>query len=256
MRILLAVPTSGKPTQPFLESLQALELPASALAFDRITIEGNFIPGQRELAARRALTLDADILVMLDDDMILPPKAIVSLVDALLADPRLAVVGALYYSRDGIHPMVADHWTSRDTTTAAIPAYDSGVTYCDGVGFGCCAIRVEVLRHMARPFFNTQVYVEEHAARVRICNEDYLFCENVRHDGWRVALHAGVRCKHFDRASGLMYPREWETAAATSKPRMVVVEPGPRFRVVPYDPTHPTKAEYHEAAKVDYIIVD
>jgi hypothetical protein len=256
MRILLAVPTGGTPTQPFLAALRDLQLPASVTAFDRITIEGNFIPGQRELAARRALRSNADILVMFDDDMVIPPTAIISLVDALVSDPRLAVVGGLYYSRDGVHPMVADHWMSRDTTTAAIPAYDAGLTYCDGVGFGCSAIRVEVLRHMPRPFFNTQVYVEEHAARVRICNEDYLFCENVRNDGWRVALQAGLRCKHFDRATGLAYPREWESPAVTNTPRMLVVEPGPSFRMVPYDSSQPTKPEYHEAAKIDYIIVD
>ncbi len=37
---------------------------------------------------------------------------------------------------------------------------------------------VSALCGMPPPFFNTQVYVEEQAARVRICNEDYLFCED------------------------------------------------------------------------------
>jgi GT2 family glycosyltransferase len=231
-------------------------MPAEATAFDRLTIEGNFIPGQRELAARRAIALKADVLIMFDDDMIVPRTAVTQLVDALTNDPRLAVVGGLYYSRDGLHPMVANHWSSRDTTTAAIPAYDNALTYCDAVGFGCAAIRVEALLGLAPPFFNTQVYVEEHAARVRICNEDYLFCEKIRNDGWRVALHAGVRCKHYDRASGSAYPREWESAAATSIERMIVVDPGPAYRMVPYDETRPVKPERHEAAKIDYIIVD
>ncbi len=256
MRLFLAIPTSGSPTAPFLTSLGSLELPATITSVDRITIAGNFIPGQRELAVRRALSIGADILVMIDDDMVLPSNAIVALTAALTGDPRLGIVGGLYYSRDGLHPMVADHWSSADTTTAAIPAYDDALTYCDAVGFGCVAIRGELLRGLRVPFFSTQVYVEESAARVRICNEDYLFCERARQDGWRVALHAGVRCKHFDRESGISYPTQWESASATSIARMLVTDPGPSYRMIPYDGSAPTKPEHHEAAKIDYIIVD
>ena len=256
MNLLLAIPTAGSPSAPFLASLQVLQMPDAATAFDRITIRGNFVPGQRELAARRALSLDADVLFMFDDDMIVPPDAMVRIIDALLADDRLAVVGGLYYSRDGIRPMAADHWRSQDTTSAAIPAFSSGVTYCDVVGFGCVAIRVSALRSMPPPYFNTQVYVEEKAARVRLCNEDYLFCEDVRRSGWRVALHAGVRCKHYDRASSTAQPREWEDLSATRVERMIVVDDGPTYRVVPYDTSVSTARERHSAAHVDYIIVD
>jgi hypothetical protein len=256
MRILLAIPTSGNPTVPFLESLRAVRMPDSATAFDRITVVGNFIPGQRELAARRALNLGADILIMVDDDMILPPDAFVGLLAALDGNPQLGVVGALYYSRDGIHPIAASRWHSHDTTTAAIPAYGSELTFCDAVGFGCAAIRVSTLRSMPAPYFNTQVYVEEGAARVRICNEDYLFCEDVLRGGWLVALHAGVRCKHYDRLSNVAYPREWEDRLTTCVERMIVVDPGPTYRVVPYDASKPTKPERHEQATIDYIIVN
>jgi hypothetical protein len=255
MNVLLAIPTAGAPAEPFLASLRELQLPASVTGFDRFSIAGNFIPGQRELAARRATSTNADVLVMLDDDMIVPRGAISALLDALAGDPQLAVAGALYYSRDGIHPMVASRWSSSDTTTAAIPPYDDGLTYCDAVGFGCVAIRVSALHSMPAPYFNTQVYVEESAGRVRVCNEDYLFCETVRRAGWLVALHAGVRCKHYDRRTGIAYPREWEDPATTRVERMLVVDPGPQYRVVPYDPSLGVRPERHEAANIDYIIV-
>jgi hypothetical protein len=256
MRILLAIPTSGNPTVPFLDSLRDLRLPDDATAFDRLTIVGNFVPGQRELAARRALNVGADILIMVDDDMVLPPDAFIELLAVLAANPRLGVVAALYYSRDGLHPMAASHWNSSDTTTAAIPAFGNEMIFCDAVGFGCAAIRVSALSSMPAPFFKTQVYVEEQAARVRICNEDYLFCEDVRRGGWLVALHAGVRCKHYDRVNRVAYPLEWEAAATTSVKRMLVVEPGPTYRILPYDSLVPTKVERHMSASIDYIIVD
>ena len=256
MNVLLALPTTGDPTKPFLDSLRELRMPPIVNAFDRLTISGNFIPGQRELAARRAITMNADVLVMTDDDTILPPDTLVRLIDAIAGNSRLAVIGGLYYSRDGLHPMVADRWTSHDTTTAVIPAFSDALVHCDAVGFGCAAIRVSALRSIPAPYFNTQVYVEEHAARVRICNEDYLFCEVIRRAGWQVALDAGLRCKHFDRATATAYPQIWEDRATTAIERMIVAVPGPRFTLVPYDPARPTVRERHETAEVDYIIVD
>jgi GT2 family glycosyltransferase len=256
VKLLLAIPTAGAPAAPFLASLRDLRMPASAIGFDRLTIVGNFIPGQRELAARRALSLDADVLFMFDDDMIVPPDALIRIVEALSADPRLAVAGALYYSRDGLRPMVADRWKSRDTTTAAIPAYADELTYCDAVGFGCVGVRVRALRSMNAPFFHTQVYFEERAARVRICNEDYLFCEAARQAGWLVAMHAGVRCKHYDRASGIAYPRQWENPSATNFERMIVVDPGPTYRVIPYDAAVAAQRAHHHAATRAYIKVE
>lgn len=256
MRVLLAIPTGGNPTAPFLNSLRDTRLPDSVTAFDRFTVVGNFIPGQRELAARRAVSLAADVLIMVDDDMILPPDAFVRLLGALDDDPRLAVAGALYYSRDGLHPMVADRWNSQNTTNASIPAFSDALAHCDAVGFGCVAVRVSALCGMPPPFFSTQVYVEEGAARVRICNEDYLLCEELRRAGWLVAVHAGVRCKHYDRASGIAYPQEWEGNATTDRERMIVADPGPSYRLIPYDGALAAKPERHQAARIDYLIVD
>ena len=219
-------------------------------------MSGNFIPAQRELAARRALASNADIMIMLDDDMILPPHALAGLVDVLAADAQLAIAGALYYSRDGLRPMAAHYWNSADTTTAAVPAFGAGLAYVDAVGFCCVAVRVSALRALQPPYYASQVFIEEAAARVRICNEDYLLCERMRAAGFRVGLHAGVRCKHYDRASGVAHPLAWEDAQATAVERMLVVDPGPVYRLIPYDAAGARSAERHEAAAIDYISVD
>jgi hypothetical protein len=256
VKILLALPTAGNPAGPFLESLATLELPQTTTSFDRLTITGNFIPGQREVAARRAVAMNADVLIMLDDDMVIPPLAIAQIADALMADDALAIVGALYYSRDGIRPMAADRWDSRDTTSATTPPFSDGVSYVDAVGFGCVAIRVPALRSLQPPYFNTQVYVEERAARVRICNEDYLLCERLRHAGFRVGLHAQARCKHYDRQSGIAHPVTWEDPATTSVERMLISEPGPHYRLVGYEASGARAREVHEVATLDYVIVE
>ena len=65
-----------------------------------------------------------------------------------------------------------------------------------------------------------------------------------------------MRCKHYDRGSGIAYPREWEDRAATAIERMIVVDPGPTYRVLPYDGAVATARERHQSATIDYIIVD
>jgi hypothetical protein len=255
VKIFLAIPTAGSPTEPFLASLAEVVLPADTSAFDRLTVVGNFVPGQRELAVRRAIALGADVLVMIDDDMIFPPDALSSLIGALRADSGLALVGALYYGRDGIRPMAATRWHSARTTTASVPAFTDGVVDVDAVGFGCVAVRVDALRGLVPPYFSTQVYVEEHAARVRICNEDFLLCERLRIAGWRTALHAGVRCKHHDRASGIAYPQTWEPVEVTRDERMLVSDRA-SLRLIPYDEGAATSREIHDVARLDYIFVD
>lgn len=256
MKLLLVLPTAGSPAPVFLESLGTLDLPPSVTAFERLTVTGNYIPGQRELAARRARAMSADIMIMLDDDMVVPPHALAAIVDAFAGDPQLGIVGALYYSRDGLRPMAATHWSSGDTTTAAIPAFTDGLTYVDAIGFGCVGVRVSALDALRPPYYSAHVFIEESANRVRICNEDYLLCERMREAGFRIGLHAGIRCKHFDRASGIAHPLAWEDATLTAHERMLVVEPGPTYRLLPYDAKAARASEHHARSTVDYISLD
>src|SRR6185437_13820561 len=68
VKLLLGIPTSGAPTQPFLESLAQLAIPGNVTSLEHYTVQGNFIPAQRELIVERALALGVDALVMCDDD--------------------------------------------------------------------------------------------------------------------------------------------------------------------------------------------
>ena len=100
MKLLIGIPTSGQPTRPFLDALAKLELPQSVTDADRLVWTGNAVAVQREMIARDAVARGADLLAMIDDDIIVPPDALARLIGALEADPGAAVAGALYYSRD------------------------------------------------------------------------------------------------------------------------------------------------------------
>ncbi|MEO7040282.1 MAG: glycosyltransferase [Candidatus Elarobacter sp.] len=247
MKLLIGVPTGGQPTRPFLDALAQLTLPDAVSDAERVVWAGNFVSVQREMIARDALERDADLLAMIDDDVVAPPDALVKLLAALDADPAAALAGALYHSRDGSRPMVVDRWTSADTTSAAIPPYTQGsVASVDGVGFGCVLVRVAVLRALEPPYFTTHAYVDPATRTVRQCDEDYLFCERVRRSGRHVLLHAGVRALHYDRASDTTAPANWEADSETDRLRMFVRRAG-GTALVPFDDTVPRAPERQEA---------
>ncbi len=252
MRVLLGIPSGGAPSAPFLESLRSLELPADVSGLERIVVGGNFVPVQRDLILERALSMDADVLAMCDDDMILPPESLSRLLQTLLSDPQCGLVGALYYSRDGFRPMVVDAWQSDDTSAAHIPAFDDRTPVTvDGVGFGCVVVRTSAFRTMIPPYFSAHVFIERDVPRVRVCDEDYLFCARLRNDGWRVVLDPAVRCGHFDRASGHVFPQRWESPETTNQRRMAVAVDG-HPQLIPFAQA-PTQRETHVAADVRYI---
>lgn len=256
MRLLLGIPTAGTPAAPFVDSLTRLAMPERATAFDRFIAQGNFVPAQRELIVDRALSLAADVLIMCDDDMVLPADALTALCAVLDDQPRCGLAGALYYSRDGLRPMAVDQWDPEDTTGAFIPAFDDRTPVkVDGVGFGCVAIRTDALRALQPPYFPAHVYVEKSTARVRVCNEDYLFCAQLRAAGYDVMLHPGVRAGHFDRATSTVAPSLWESVDATNHPRMVVSENGVP-RLVPADASIARGKERHLRASVEYLVVE
>ena len=254
MKLFLGIPSAGNPARPFAESLATLSLPPGVDGFERAVVTGNFVPAQRDVIAQRALDWGADVLVMCDDDMVLASQTIVLLCDALDRQPDAGLAGALYYSRDGFRPMAVDRWDPHDTRTAIIPAFDREPVTVDGVGFGCVAIRVRALQALMPPFFPAHVYVERSAGRVRVCDEDYLFCARAREAGWRVLLHPQARCGHYNRQNDTIAPQTWEPPEKTRYPRMAVLEHG-RHALVPVRDVPGSTSESHVAADVEYVIV-
>jgi len=255
-RVLLGVASGGKPTAPFIESLSRLKLPLNVASLKRSVAIGNYIPGQRELIMSDAIDEGFDYLLFVDDDVVLPEDALEKLIATAESDPKTAVVGALYYSRDSARPIAVADWNSSDTSSAHIPAFTSWSTdVVDGIGFGCALLRVSVAKELGAPYFPAHIYIERHARRVRQCDEDYLYCERVRKSGYVVRLDARVRCAHYDRESNTTAPLAWESDAQTSLPRMIVLE-GDATRLVPLDDSVPRIVEHHAPATVTYITVD
>jgi len=252
---MLGIPTAGAPSAPFVESLRGLVLPPEVTAFERAVVTGNFIPAQRDLLIERALAWEADQLVMCDDDMVVPADALVRLSELLGANPNIAVAGALYYSRDGLRPMVVDGWDPHDTARGWIPAFERAPVAVDGVGSGCMAIRLQAVEGFDRPFFPAHVFVEPAQGRVRVCDEDYLFCARVRSAGFAVFLHAGVRCGHYDRSRDRIAPQDWEPVELTNR-RRVLTRTGERYELLPLSGAPPARPGTERQRRADVVYVE
>jgi hypothetical protein len=256
LRVILGVASGGAPTTPFIESLGKLRLPKNVAPLQRSFAFGNFVPAQRELIMNDAVDDMFDYLFFVDDDVQLPEHALEMLLETAEADPDTAIVGGLYYSRDSARPVTVADWNSGDTSTAHIPPFTSTSTgIVDGVGFGCALLRVSAARSFSKPYFPAHIYIERSARLVRICDEDFLYCERVRQAGHVVRLDARVRCPHYDRASNTSAPVAWETDDVTSVPRMIVVDGGV-VSMVPLNAATPHVVENHLRADVSYITVD
>ncbi len=255
MKLFLGIPSAGSPAKPFLASLARIALPPNAESVERAVVTGNFVPAQRDLLVERAMAAGADVLVMCDDDMVLPPDALVRLCATLERDPLAGLAGALYYSRDGFRPMAVAGWDARDTRGAVIPAFDAEPVEVDGVGFGCVAIRMRAIEAFAPPYFSAHVFLERAAGRARVCDEDYLFCARLLANGSRVLLDPGVRCGHYDRASGNVYPLQWEPASITARARGAAREAGVPARVDAARAPASRTAETHVSASLEYLLV-
>lgn len=254
MNLVIGIPSAGNPAKPFLESVTKLELPDSIAGFDNISVTGNFVPAQRELLVRHALRVRADYLLMMDDDIVAPPDAITQLLAVFERDEHAGIAGGLYYARDGIRPMAVADWEPSDTTTAHTPAFSHEPVQVGGVGFGCVLIRCALFKHLDEPYFAAQVFLEEKLRRVRVCNEDYLFCHRAKAHGFTTYLHAGVRLGHYDRGSGITFPVIWESEEATNRKRMAIVRPDGTYALQALDETMPRVSERHVRAGLDYII--
>lgn len=253
MNLVVGVPTAGSPAQPFIQSLRELALPERVTGFSNITVTGNFVPAQRDLIVRHALRANADYLMMIDDDIIVPPDAIAQLLSVFDADEACGIAGGLYYSRDSLRPMAVANWRPEHTTSAHTPAFERAPVVVDGVGFGCVLIRAQVFRRMSEPYFRTQIFLEERLRRARICNEDYLFCHDIGKLGLRTYLHPGVRLGHYDRAGAKSVPEAWETPEQTGRERMTVRNADGSLHLVPLEPNVRHAGERHVAASLEYV---
>ena len=208
MRILIAVPTFETIYPDTYKSLWDLDKCGHEVLFE--SVRGYDVATARNHIAQKALDLNADYVLMVDNDVVLPENAL----KLLLEDARDVNLG--YYAHRG-----PDNLYHGNTCICRLKDKDGNEYYhyplestylaeemhgmaeaglkkieVHGGGMGCALIRTEVFRKATYPWFD---WVNYGSANRGMLSEDLYFCSVCRAFGIKVYSDVRVGCGHLLR---------------------------------------------------------
>ena len=248
-RILLGIASGGSPTQPFIEALGRLRLPAGVPTLERSVAFGNYIPAQRELIMHDALDGGYDYLFFVDDDIVLPSDALERLLETIEARSadrgrRRALLQPRRGAADRRRRLGLERHLHRVRPGRSRRRRSSPSTASASAARSCASRRRASSRR--RTFRRTSTSSARRASRGS-ATRTICYCERVRKHGYTVRLDARVRCGHYDRQRKIAFPQTWEPDEVTGTARMIVAGPQ-RPQLVPFDPSAPRIREEHLVA--------
>lgn len=148
------------------------------------------VPFARETLAKTAISMGADYLMMVDDDMLCPPDLFYQLVKH-----DKDIVAALAFTRNPDHKPVIyqviegfDQITRQSyyMNTFVLNYPRNQLVECDAVGFGAVLIKTSVLKAMPTPLF----------MGISGCGEDITFCYKAKKMGFGVFMDTSIKLGH------------------------------------------------------------
>lgn len=207
-KILIAVPTFETIYPDTYKSLWDLDKDGHEVLFE--FVRGYDVATARNKIAVRAMDLETDFVLMVDNDVVLPKDAL----KTLLEDARDVNLG--YYAhrdRDNLyrgrtcicklkdsegkeyyHYPLESEYTAEEMHGMA----ESGTTKIEvhGGGMGCALIRTEVFRKTSHPWYDWVNYGD---ANRGLLSEDLYFCSLCRTCGIKIYADVRVGCGHLLR---------------------------------------------------------
>ena len=208
MRILIAVPTFETIYPDTYKSMWDLDKCGHEVLFE--SVRGYDVATARNKIAHKAMELDTDYVLMVDNDVTLPKDALKLLLenDADVCLGYYAHRGEdnLYHGRtclcrlkdkDGkeyYHYPLESEYTAEEMRTMKA----EGVTKIEihGGGMGCALIRTDVFRKLSYPWYDWVNYGD---ANKGMLSEDLYFCALCRNSGMPIYGDVRVGCGHLMR---------------------------------------------------------
>ena len=184
MKTLIAIPTSRD-----IE----IQCAASIIGMEREGRIGVFCPqsysidASRNLIVEHALEIGYDYIMWIDSDMILPKNTLTT----LMSHDKDVVSGVYAYKLIGAENAVAKRFKDKAKDIYEdIPLKEitesKRLIEVDGVGFGCVLTKVDVFRHIKKPWFRYTPNM----------GEDIYFCRKAQKAGYQVYLDTSILCGH------------------------------------------------------------
>lgn len=208
MKILAAVPTFETIYPDTYRSIWNLDRGGHEVLFE--SVRGYDVATARNKIAEKAVALNADYVLSVDNDVVLPKDALT----LLLEDARDICIG--YYAHRGTDNRYSgrtcicrlknekgenyyNYPLESEYTAEEVKALrDSGAKkiIIHGGGMGCSLIKTDVYRKIKYPWYDWVNYGD---ANRGMLSEDLYFCELARNSGYPIFADVRVACGHLFR---------------------------------------------------------
>ena len=208
MKILIAVPTFETIYPDTFKSIYDLDTAGHDLLFEYV--RGYDCATARNAIANKALNLNVEYVLMVDNDVVLPKDSLVN----LLEDVKLVTLGSyahrgadnLYSGRSSVcrlfdktgkryfnYPMESEYTAEELRSMKEDGQYKVEI---HGGGMGCALINTSVFRTIAYPWYDWVNYADDNRGML---SEDLYFCEQCKNEGIPVFTDSRVGCGHMLR---------------------------------------------------------
>ena len=214
MRILIAVPTFENITPDTFKSIYDLDTGDNEVFFD--FVRGYDCATARNRIAQLSLDVNADYVLMVDNDVVLPKDSL----NYLLEDPKEVCLGFYpHRSVDNVYNYRSCVCKLYDENGAKYFNYPLESEYTvyelrqlrengdykveiHGGGMGCAFIKTDVFRKVEYPWYDWVNYKDNHRGML---SEDLYFCVVCRKANIPIYTDTRVSCGHLLRHIQYMY---------------------------------------------------
>ena len=198
MKILVAVPTYENITPDTFKSIYGLHTGDHETVFD--FVRGYDCARARNNIVNRAMEEQADYVLMVDNDVVLPSGALVSLLEGAKdvcfgfyphRNRYNQYDGKTNLCRLGEYNYTQQYPAAELCEMAKREEYKIEI---HGGGMGCALVKTEVFTRLKYPWFDWTNYADG-----QVLSEDLYFCENCRKAGIKIYADTRVGCGHLFR---------------------------------------------------------
>lgn len=184
MKTLIAIPCMDNVAAPFAHSLATMEKTGECVISMNIS---SLIYDARNQLAAQALKAEADYILWLDSDMIVPPDIIPRMIKHM--EEGKDFVSGIYFRRRAPFAPVLYSRIDREGHADFNDYPEDTVFEIAGAGFGCCMTRVSMLEDIALNFKDWFTPFNNYG-------EDLSFCLRALECGYKLYCDSTIKCGH------------------------------------------------------------
>ncbi len=140
-----------------------------------------------------------EYLLTIEHDNAPPPDGAVRLIECMEEHPELSCISGLYFTKGpaGVAQIWGDPMDMPMNFRPQVPDTNGGLKECNGTGMGFALWRLSMFKdsRLKRPWFRTLNGKNGEG----VATQDLAFWSDAKKNGYRCAVHCGVRVGHYDK---------------------------------------------------------